>query len=72
VIRSEICYLDGEKGILRYRGYPVEQIAAKSSYLETAYLLIYGELPSRERFEYFESEVMHHVSVHVSFVALSL
>ena len=48
---SGVTFLDGEKGILRYRGYPIEQLAEKSSFLEVAYLLIYGELPSREEFE---------------------
>ena len=46
--KSEITYIDGDKGILRYRGYPIEQLAEKSSFLEVAYLLIYGELPNRK------------------------
>jgi citrate synthase len=46
--RSKITYLDGEKGVLLYRGYPIEQIAEKSSFIETSYLLIYGELPISE------------------------
>ena len=45
--QSKITYIDGDKGILRYRGYPIEQIAEKSTYLETAYLILYGELPSK-------------------------
>ena len=45
--KSAITFLDGEKGILRYRGYPIDQLAKKSSFLEVAYLLIYGKLPSR-------------------------
>src|SRR5690606_41806599 len=45
---SAITYIDGEKGILRYRGYPVEELAQKSSFVETAYLLIFGELPRSE------------------------
>ena len=44
--RSAITYIDGDAGILRYRGYPIEQLAAQSTYLETAYLIIFGELPS--------------------------
>ena len=47
--QSAITYIDGDKGILRYRGYPIEQLAEQSTFLETAYLLIYGELPSRDR-----------------------
>ena len=47
--RSAITYIDGEKGILRYRGYPIEQLAEQSSFLEVAYLLLYGELPSAEQ-----------------------
>src|SRR6267154_551693 len=49
--RSRITYLDGEKGVLRYRGYPIEQLAEKSTYLETAYLLIFGELPTQSQLE---------------------
>ena len=45
-VKSEITYIDGDRGILRYRGYPIEQLAERSSYLETAYLLLHGELPS--------------------------
>lgn len=45
--KSAITFLDGEQGILRYRGYPIEQLAEKSSFLEVAYLLIYGELPDK-------------------------
>ena len=45
---SGITFLDGEKGVLRYRGYPIEQLAAKSNFLEVSYLLIYGELPDRK------------------------
>ena len=44
--RSSITYLDGTNGVLEYRGYPIEQLAAKSTYLEVAYLLVYGELPT--------------------------
>jgi len=46
--RSAITYIDGDKGILRYRGYPIEQLAEESTYLETAYLLIHGELPAAD------------------------
>ena len=64
--QSQITFLDGEKGILLYRGYPIEQIAEKSSFLETAYLLIYGELPTREQFDEFTYHVVHHSMVHES------
>jgi citrate synthase len=57
---SAITYLDGENGILRYRGYPIEQLAEHSSFLEVAYLLIYGELPSRQQLDSFVSEITHH------------
>ncbi|CEQ39250.1 SPOSA6832_00744, partial [Sporobolomyces salmonicolor] len=64
VIQSKITFIDGEKGILRYRGYPIEQLAEKSSFLETSYLLLYGELPTAKQFELFEREVLHHTFVH--------
>ncbi|KAL5526755.1 hypothetical protein ACEPAF_8480 [Sanghuangporus sanghuang] len=64
VITSEITYIDGEKGVLRYRGYPIEQLALDSSFLETAYLLIYGNLPTKEQYHVFEGEVMHHSIAH--------
>ena len=64
--QSEITYLDGEKGILLYRGYPIEQIAEKSSFIETSYLLIYGELPTREQLDDFKYHVVHHSMVHES------
>ncbi|TFK49950.1 peroxysomal citrate synthase [Heliocybe sulcata] len=64
VIQSEITYIDGEAGVLRYRGYPIEELAVKSSFLESAYLLIYGSLPTSEQFRIFETEVLHHSIVH--------
>src|SRR2546425_7281983 len=48
-VRSAITFIDGDAGILRYRGYPIEQLAERSTYLETAYLLIHGELPPQEQ-----------------------
>ena len=51
--RSAITFIDGDKGILEYRGYPIEQLAEKSSYLEVAYLLLNGELPSRKQLDEF-------------------
>lgn len=64
--KSKITYLDGEKGILLYRGYPIEQIAEKSSFIETSYLLIYGELPTPEQLDNFQYHLVHHSMVHES------
>ena len=61
---SEITFLDGEKGILRYRGYAIEDLAEKSSFLEVAYLLIYGELPNKQTFEEFSNEITKHTLIH--------
>ncbi|KAH7101887.1 peroxysomal citrate synthase [Auriculariales sp. MPI-PUGE-AT-0066] len=65
VIESRITYIDGENGILRYRGYPIEQLAENSSFLEVAYLLIYGALPTKPQFNLWENEVMTHSIMHV-------
>ena len=65
VISSTITYIDGANGILRYRGYPIQELAEKSSHLETAYLLIYGSLPTAVQYRHFYDEVMHHATVHV-------
>ncbi len=62
--RSAITFIDGEKGILEYRGYPIEQLAEKSSYLEVAYLLVHGELPTKEQFEAWEHQITFHTFVH--------
>lgn len=62
--KSAITFLDGEKGILRYRGYPIEQLAEKSTFLEVAYLLIYGDLPGKAEFEDFKSSITNHTLVH--------
>ncbi len=62
--RSHITFLDGEKGILRYRGYPIEQLADKSNFLEVAYLLIYGELPTRDEFADFNNIITRHTMIH--------
>ena len=59
-ISSKITYIDGDKGFLMHRGYPIEQLAERSNFLETAYLLIYGELPSPQQKKVWEFEVMHH------------
>ncbi len=58
--RSAITYIDGDKGILEYRGYPIEQLAEHSTYLEVAYLLIHGELPTRDQLD----EWTHHITIH--------
>ena len=50
---SKICYIDGDEGVLEYRGYPIEQLAEKSSFLEVAFLLIYGELPAQSQLTHF-------------------
>jgi len=57
---SEITYIDGDAGILRYRGYPIEQLAEKSSFLEVSYLLIYGELPTEEQLKSFTQQITKH------------
>ena len=62
--RSAITYIDGDAGILRYRGYPIEQIAKNSNFLETAWLLIYGELPSGSELENFDDRIRHHTLLH--------
>ncbi|MEY3796720.1 MAG: citrate synthase [Actinomycetota bacterium] len=62
--KSAITYLDGENGILRYRGYPIEQLAEKSTYLEVAYLLLNGELPDSKQLATWKNEVTHHTYIH--------
>jgi len=62
--RSSITFIDGDKGVLLYRGYPIEQLAKQSSFLEVAYLLINGELPDKAQFAHFEHEVTHHTMMH--------
>ena len=62
--KSAITFLDGEQGILRYRGYSIEQLAEKSSFLEVAYLLIYGELPTQQQIVDFQAEITKHTLVH--------
>lgn len=61
---SGITYIDGDKGILLYRGYPIEDLVEKCDFLDIAYLLFYGELPRAEQRESFESSIMHHTMVH--------
>jgi citrate synthase len=61
---SAITYLDGEAGILRYRGYPIEQLAEKSTFLEVAYLLLNSELPTPEQFQVWQHDITHHTFIH--------
>ncbi len=62
--KSAITYIDGDAGILRYRGIPIEQLAEQSTYLETAYLIMYGELPNREQLDTWTFEITHHTFLH--------
>ncbi|GAA0931184.1 citrate synthase [Virgisporangium aurantiacum] len=62
--RSDITYIDGDAGILRYRGYPIDQLAENASFLEVSYLLIYGELPSATELESFSDKVRRHTMLH--------
>ena len=62
--RSKITYIDGDVGILRYRGYPIEQLAEKSTYLETAYLILYGELPTKTQLDEWTYNITHHSILH--------
>jgi citrate synthase len=62
--QSSITFLDGETGILRYRGYPIEQLAERSNYLEVAYLLLNGELPTAEQFEVWKHDITYHTFIH--------
>ncbi|HEX9756569.1 MAG TPA: citrate synthase [Nitrospiria bacterium] len=62
--RSAITFIDGEKGILLYRGYPIEQLAEKSRFLEVAFLLLNGELPTHAQLEQFEHSILHHTMIH--------
>lgn len=61
---SKITFIDGGKGILRYRGYPIEQLAEKSTFLEVAYLLLEGELPTGQEFKAFEKDITYHTMIH--------
>jgi citrate synthase len=62
--KSAITYIDGEAGILRYRGYPIEQLAEKSTFIEVSYLLIYGELPTKEQLVAFTRKIQRHTMLH--------
>jgi citrate synthase len=62
--KSAVTFIDGEKGILRYRGYPIEQLAEKSNYLEVAYLSLFGELPTQDELDRWKYDITHHTFVH--------
>ena len=62
--RSAVTFIDGDKGILEYRGYPIEQLAEHSNFLEVSYLLVYGELPTREQYDAWVHEITYHTFVH--------
>jgi len=64
VCESAVTYLDGDEGILRYRGYPIEQLAEHSTYLEVAYLLIHGELPDKQQHDAWVKEITYHTFIH--------
>jgi citrate synthase len=68
--KSTITYLDGEGGVLRYRGYPIEQLAKKSTFLETAYLILFGELPTQEQRDEWVDEITHHTFLHENLKSL--
>lgn len=70
VVRSKITYIDGENGILRYRGYDIEDLVKNSSFLEVAFLLIYGELPSDKQYRDWSNRIMRHTYVHENLVQL--
>jgi len=67
---SDITFIDGEQGILRYRGIPIEQLAEKSSFVEVCYLLIYGHLPDRDELNKFRDKINHHSMIHEDFKRL--
>jgi len=65
---SKITFIDGQKGILLYRGYPIDQLASKKNFLEVCYLLLYGELPTQAQKEQFENDITHHTMLHEQMV----
>ncbi|KYQ88890.1 citrate synthase [Tieghemostelium lacteum] len=70
VCKSEITYIDGDRGILEYRGYPIEELAEKSSFLEVAYLLIYGDLPNINQLNLWTTKIMNHTFIHENLIQL--
>ena len=67
---SQITFIDGDKGILLYRGYPIEQLAAKAGFVETCYLLIYGELPTKDELDTFSNRITYHPMLHEQLIYL--
>ncbi|MGB0385749.1 MAG: citrate synthase [Ardenticatenaceae bacterium] len=67
---SRITYIDGGAGVLRYRGYPIQELAEKSTFLEVAYLLIYGELPTKAELDTWEHRILHHTYIHETLTGL--
>ncbi len=63
VCKSAITYIDGEAGVLQYRGYPIEQLAEKSTFMETSYLVLYGELPTAEELATFTEKISRHMVI---------
>ena len=70
--RSAVTYIDGDKGVLEYRGYPIEQLAENSTFLEVAYLLIHGTLPSEQEYTAWEHDITFHTFVHENLKSLML
>jgi citrate synthase len=64
VVQSKITYINGQEGVLRYRGYPIQQLVKRSNFLESAFLLFYGDLPTSSQFQSWQDEVMHHTYIH--------
>src|SRR5690606_38521220 len=62
--KSSVTFIDGDKGILRYRGIPIEQLAEQSTYLETAYLILFGELPNQDELDAWSWEITNHTLIH--------
>src|ERR1700676_2139217 len=62
--RSSITYIDGDEGVLMYRGYPIQELAASSDFMEVSYLLLFGELPTAEQKVQFVHDITHHTMVH--------
>src|SRR6516225_1397496 len=62
--QSAVTYLDGDNGILRYRGYPIEQLAENCTFLEVAYLILFGELPAEQQLKAWTGEITHHTMLH--------
>eukprot|EP00732_Lithocolla_globosa_P001756 Lithocolla_globosa_v1_NODE_957_length_3033_cov_50.121894.p1 type:complete len:539 gc:universal NODE_957_length_3033_cov_50.121894:2-1618(+) len=70
VTKSKICFIDGDRGILQYRGYPIEELAEKSSYLEVSYLLIYGNLPAKSELAEWTHQITRHTFLHTNLMQL--